>query len=594
MNAAQGRDLGQRRGLGLRGKLILTLLGLALVPLAAVTGVLGTLKTTELEEAVRDHALALSGEAGLLARSVVDWGDNELLGAGVALAEPGASVDDRVRAVRNRLLAGRHVRFVALYDAQGAFVDSISDRGQAPSVGRPDALDEPLRALAAAAPVARLPTHVGPDGSPRLPLLAAIERSPGQLFGYVWTELDLGLVSTAMGRLVTRNAGVHGLRQTYVVDERGRVVAHPIASQVGRDLVELGLGQDIDAPAAALRAGTAYVTTVEREGAKLLAVLQPIPELGWGVVVEHDEGVAYRSVRVLAWVSLAMGLGAGLVALGLGLWAGRRLSAPILAVAAAAGRVAKGEFDVRVGGVGNDEVAEMAGAFDSMAGSLQSYERQVVEQTRIRTNLSRYLSSEVVEQVVADQRPLRLGGERRPVTILFADVVAFTALAQDLPPERTVAVLNELFTFLTEIVFRHGGIVDKFLGDCVMAVFGAPYDLPEHPLAAARAAEEMLRWVERGNSRWQRELGRPIELSVGMATGEVLAGNLGSEKRMEYTVIGDAVNLAARLEHLARAGQILLEGRAADAVADEYDCVSLGSHAVGGRAEDLEIFELQP
>ena len=588
--AAQRRG----RGPGLRGKLILALLGVALVPLGVVTGVLAGLKSAELEDAIRDHALALSGEAGARARSVVDWGDNELLGAGAALADPSATLDQRLRTARARLLAGRHVRSVAVYDAAGALVDTITDKDRAPPAHRPDTLNEALREQASEAPVVRLPVQLGADGTVYLPLLATMHRSRDRVFGYVWTELDLGLVSAAMDRLVTRDVGVHGLRQAYVLDGEGRVVAHPDPKELGRSLRELGLGQDLEAPAAALKSGTAYVASFERGEQSVLAVLQPIPELGWGVVLEHDADIAYQAVRTLGWLALLLGLGAGLVALVVGLVVGQRLSAPVLAVAEAARRVAEGEFSVRVGAVGADEVAEMAGAFDHMAASLQSYERRVVEETRIRTNLSRYLSTEVVEQVVADERPLRLGGERRVVTVLFADVVAFTELAQTHPPERTVATLNELFTFLTEIVFRHGGIVDKFLGDCVMAVFGAPYDLADHELAAARAADEMLRWVQRGNSRWRKKLGRSIELSVGVATGEVLAGNLGSEKRMEYTVIGDAVNLAARLEHLARADQVLLEGRTADAVAEEYDCESLGLHTLGGRAERVEIFELQP
>jgi class 3 adenylate cyclase len=176
--------------------------------------------------------------------------------------------------------------------------------------------------------------------------------------------------------------------------------------------------------------------------------------------------------------------------------------------------------------------------------------------------------------------------------VLFADVVAFTPLAERIEPEQVVAVLNELFTFLTEIVFRHGGMVDKFVGDCVMAVFGAPYQAGDDAVRAVRAAEEMLRWLDVGNARWTDALGTGIEIAIGVNTGEAVAGNIGSRKRMEYTVIGDAVNLAARLESIARPGQVLMSRATMEKVKQEFDCVHVATRRLPGRQEDTELWAL--
>jgi class 3 adenylate cyclase len=227
-----------------------------------------------------------------------------------------------------------------------------------------------------------------------------------------------------------------------------------------------------------------------------------------------------------------------------------------------------------------------------MAADLDGYEKRVVEETRIRTDLGRYLSAEVVEGIIHRTIELELGGERREVTVLFADVVAFTPLTEAHPPEQVVATLNELFTILTEIVFRHGGIVDKFIGDSVMAVFGAPRAVPDSAVAAARAAEEMLAWLETGNVRWRKQLGRDLELAIGMNTGEVVAGNLGSERRMEYTVIGDVVNTAARLETLARPGQVLMTEATQRRLGEAFEVEPLGEHALPGRKKPLVIYAL--
>ncbi|MCA9521986.1 MAG: adenylate/guanylate cyclase domain-containing protein, partial [Myxococcales bacterium] len=239
---------------------------------------------------------------------------------------------------------------------------------------------------------------------------------------------------------------------------------------------------------------------------------------------------------------------------------------------------------------GKDEVGELAQSFNQMSGDLETYKQTLIDETAIRSNLSRYLSPDLVEQIVAHKQQLALGGERREVTVLFADVVAFTPMAENLPPETIVKILNELFTYLTEIIFRHGGTVDKFLGDCVMAVFGAPNAHDDDPLRAVRAAEEMMSWLDVGNTRWESQIGAKLALGIGINTGEAVAGNIGSEKRMEYTVIGDAVNIAARLESLAQPGQIVLTKATMQRIEDEIDCVSLGERDLFGRNRPVELF----
>jgi class 3 adenylate cyclase len=324
----------------------------------------------------------------------------------------------------------------------------------------------------------------------------------------------------------------------------------------------------------------------------VLGVVVPVPGLDWAVVVEQDRAEAYRVLRTTWQTALAVGALFAGIALFLGLLLGRRLAQPVLAIAAAARRVAGGDFDARVDVDRRDEVGELSGSFNRMATDLADYRDRLVDETRIRTNLSRYLSPDVVETIVAQRTDLALGGTRREVTVLFADVVAFTPLAERVEPERVVAILNELFTFLTEIVFRHGGTVDKFVGDCVMAVFGAPYGAADDPVRAVRAADEMMRWLDVGNARWSKEIGCDLQLAIGMNTGTAVAGNIGSTRRMEYTVIGDAVNLAARLESLARPGQVLMTRATRDRVAGEFECVHVATARLPGRSEETEMWAL--
>jgi class 3 adenylate cyclase len=228
-----------------------------------------------------------------------------------------------------------------------------------------------------------------------------------------------------------------------------------------------------------------------------------------------------------------------------------------------------------------------------MARTLAAKERELLSQTQARAALSRYLSPDVVELVVSHPESLRLGGERREVTILFADVVGFTHLSETQPPEIIVALLNELFTIATEIIQRRGGIIDKFIGDCIMAVWGTPQAHEDDAQRAVRAAEDLRRWLDVGNRRWRERWGIEIQLAMGVHTGFAVAGNVGSDKRMDYTVIGDTVNVAARLESMAQPGQILVSEATRERIGDDsVELVPVGERRLHGRSAATRTYEV--
>ena len=412
------------------------------------------------------------------------------------------------------------------------------------------------------------------------------------LFGYLWTAVDLSPLD-AVVRSTSQNRFSMKVDRVFIIDDAFHVIAHAMTARRYQDVRGKGIAAGISGNR--LPRGMAFTAEYSLKGAEHLGVLVPVDELGWGVVVQQPRSEAYAAVRTTWLTALGVGLAFAVLAVALGLIMGRRLAAPVLEVASAASRVAAGDFEVRVQARGTDEVGQMASAFNTMTEDLQTFEQRVRKETRIRTDLSRYLGTELVDQVVQGKLELKLGGHRQQVTVLFADVVSFTPLAEEHDPEFVVGVLNELFSFLTEIVLKHGGVVDKFIGDCVMAVFGVPHVGDNDALAAVSAAEEMMRWLEVGNAKWQKDLeGRKLQLAIGINSGEVILGNIGSERRMEYTVIGDAVNVAARLESLARPGQVLLTQETLKlAGEDEFDFESLGSHNVTGRGEPVEVFALE-
>ena len=182
------------------------------------------------------------------------------------------------------------------------------------------------------------------------------------------------------------------------------------------------------------------------------------------------------------------------------------------------------------------------------------------QETLIRTNFERFFPPHLAARIAQHPASLKAGGERRHVAVLFTDIRGFTPLAARLTPDATAQLLTEYFSEMAECVFQHGGTLDKFIGDAVMAQWGAPERAPDGDEAdrALEAARAMLERLERLNTRWAKA-GRPVlEVGVGLNYGEVFAGTLGSERRLEYTVIGDVVNTASRLCEVAQGGEILL------------------------------------
>jgi adenylate cyclase len=210
-----------------------------------------------------------------------------------------------------------------------------------------------------------------------------------------------------------------------------------------------------------------------------------------------------------------------------------------------------------------------------------------------RANYGRFLPEYVVQQILENPDSFKLGGINQTLTVLFADIRGFTRLSEHAPPERVVQLLNNYFTAMSDVIFAHGGTLDKYLGDGLMALFGAPTASPEDACNAVSAAVQMQRRMEEINAQLRAEGLAEIAIGIGLHTGVATVGYIGSERRSEYTAIGDTVNLAARLEQNALPGQIILS----DVTARAAEGAGCGFHprppiTVKNRVQPVPIFEV--
>jgi adenylate cyclase len=228
------------------------------------------------------------------------------------------------------------------------------------------------------------------------------------------------------------------------------------------------------------------------------------------------------------------------------------------------------------------------------AGLLYRVVAERAEQRLLRDVMARYLSPAVTRWVLREPERLNLGGETRVMTVLFSDLRDFTTLSHRLDPQTLVALLNEYTGAMTEIVFRHDGVLDKYIGDAIMAFWGAPMDQPDHARRACRTALDMLERLAELRAGWVRRGLPALDLGIGINTGPMVVGNMGSRVRVDYTVLGDAVNVASRLEGLSKEyGTRLVVGEATRLAAGEaFAYRFLDVVAVKGRAEPLRVYEL--
>jgi len=216
----------------------------------------------------------------------------------------------------------------------------------------------------------------------------------------------------------------------------------------------------------------------------------------------------------------------------------------------------------------------------------------VRREERLRTSLQRYLSPNIVDEMVQKTGDLPLGGEKRKVSVLFCDIRGFTTLTEKEPVETIVGLLNEYFSAMSDVIFANKGTLDKFIGDAIMAIYGAPIELKDGAYQSVKTALEMREKLVKLNEKWKAEKKPQIQVGYGINTGEAIVGNIGSERRMEYTAIGDMVNTASRVEGETEGGQIFITEETFQELGNKVKVNKLKQVSLKGKSAKVQIYEV--
>jgi class 3 adenylate cyclase len=302
--------------------------------------------------------------------------------------------------------------------------------------------------------------------------------------------------------------------------------------------------------------------------------------------VDYPVNVYLRRLAELRNTVLGASLAGALGALIVGVLLARRVTGPISALTGGVARVAAGDLSQSLPVRSSDEIGQLTRAFNEMLEGLR-------QRDFIRDTFGRYVSPEVARTLLESPEGLRLGGEKREVTILMSDLRGYTHFAERGSPEDVMEVLNAYLAQMADIVIAHGGTINEFIGDAILAVFGAPIAHPDHAERAAAAALAMQGAMTEIN-RAHADRGLPrFEMGIGINTGEAVVGNIGSEQRAKYAVVGSAVNLAARVEGCTVGGQIFLSPSTWERLRDLVEVGVPVPVELKGIAEPLMLYELR-
>ncbi|WP_437550805.1 adenylate/guanylate cyclase domain-containing protein [Sorangium sp. So ce367] len=427
---------------------------------------------------------------------------------------------------------------------------------------------------------------------------AAAPPPPGGPAGYVVAEVPLDMLGLDLEVIAGRRLGSRAVRLLIAGHDRQAIAALGVPGVApGSDVSSLPIWRNLPS-GAGLNDRIGVLAPHDEGGQRMIGAIETVPDLGWAVAIWRPEPEAFAALDEMRRRGVAVAAGALVLALALALVTARHVTRPILHLVAQARLIGARRWrEIALGDAlrgRRDEIGELTTSLGRMAQDLEQGEADIAREAKLRGDLGRFMDKAVVDAIVRGEHPLALGGKRAAVSVLFADVVGFTPLAESRDAERMVALLNELFSMLTEIVFRHGGTVDKFIGDCVMAVWGAPIAQEDHARRALAAAEDMMRFLETANEEWRERYDVEVRLGVGVNSGEAIVGNIGSDKRMEYTVIGDVVNVASRLEAIAAPNQVLVSAATRDLAGDAFPLRALGERNLTGRKTTTAVYALDP
>ena len=372
------------------------------------------------------------------------------------------------------------------------------------------------------------------------------------------------------------------VRKAYIVDNKGNLIAHSDIDRLKKGLLKA----NVDSEEEILLKRKTSVTRYYRGLYTLTADIRR-----WGgesrgnIIVEYSREAIGRLLQRVLLKTIGLTAADLVIVVFFVYLIFTIIVKPLNQLHRGVQELARGNYQTTVNVISHDEIGDLTREFNTMVASLR-------EKEIIRDMFSKYLSPDIADYILKNRDKVSFGGEVTKLSVMFADIRGFTAFSEKLPPKDIVRFLNSYLTRMVDIVFQFNGTLDKFLGDGLLAIYGAPVPDENHAYHAVQAGLNMIEHMEEYNKQrvsWGEE---PIYLGIGINSGNTLVGNIGSGQRTEYTVIGDTVNTASRLEGLAGENELLISAATYEEVRGLVECIPLGDYIVKNRVEPVTVYKV--
>jgi len=575
-------------------KLAIAISLVSIISLGTLGYLLTTININTLHRLVKEYYLSITDNiAGKIQKEVYDVVQN-LNEFSSILVNKRISGEEKLNLIALKILNSPQIDYILIYDEKGNFIDLLKPETLSFPFATDKYLKKDIRDF-----LSKNDRYISeviyPDKN-SYPYIKIVVKWQDKytLYGYLVTYYSLKPLSDTVSHISIRRFNQKEL--IFLVNNTGNIVAHHNTNYVLEryNLIGKGIFENIksaDSLKKIFSKDLGFSSEYNIKSKQLIGNFNTIPQLNIGVVVQQEKEEAFASVRkmifrILLWLAIALAFSM-LIAFILS----KIFTGPISKLVNVIKTITeKKELGLQAEVKSNDEIGILAESFNKMSSELLNYSKQLEESTKIQTNLSRFFSPAIVGQISKSKDVLTLGGVKKRIAVLFVDIHSFTTMSEKLDPHSIAMLLNKFFSKIADIIFKWGGTIDKFIGDAVMALFNAPYDVDDYLYKSIMAGKEIVDFVKKESHKFKEEFGYAISIGIGINEGEAVVGNLGSTDIMEYTAIGDTVNTAARLEAVTGINELLITEFCYNQIKDRINCKFLDEFLFKGKQKKIKVY----
>jgi len=575
-------------------KLVVSITIAAVIPLIILGYFLTTINIDTLHRLIKEYYLSITDNISGKITDEIDIVVQNLNEFSSILGNERISNIQKINLIALKIKRSPLINYILIYDEKGNFLDMLKPKNLSFPFKIKNSLGkEIINSLSKNDKY--ISEIVYPDKN-SYPYIKIIVKwyNKNKLFGYIETYYSLEHLSDTISLASMRKFNKKNL--IFIIANNGNIIVHNkkdyvlsrynlINKEILQNIKNVGDLKKI------FRTDLGFSTEFLKDGKKFIGNLQIIPELHSGIVIYQQKAVAFASVKrmiiqIFLWTILAI-----IFSILIAFILSKVLTTPILKLVDTIKILTtKKKLGLQVNVKSNDEIGELANSFNNMSSELLKYSQQIKESAIVQSKLSRYFSPAIMEQISQTKDVLSMGGVKKNIAVLFVDIHDFTTLSEKLDPKDIAILLNSFFSRSVKNIFKWEGTVDKFIGDCVMAIFNAPYDIDDFVYKAIMAGKEHIDFIKQESDNFKKRFGHDISIGIGIDTGEAIVGNLGSTDRMEYTAIGDVVNTASRIEGKAGKNELLITENCYNVIKDRIECTFLGEFELKGKKAKTKIY----